>query len=507
MTKANFWISFFILLAVLRFPSFVQDFMDSDEAVYATVGMSVLHGEQPYRDAVERKTPLIYYTYASVFALFGEGNMLAVHVFVAIWVAITALILLLIARDLLGDEQKFETAPYWVALSYLTFSSFYHFEWQAANCEMMLDLPLALGFLTVLQARHTKSILKLFIAGVCFGVAFLYKQPALLPFIAALLASLLMFIKSNGFSWQSSCVRTAVLVSGFMVMLTLSYGYFYRHGIHEDYIYWAWKMNLQLVQDSFDPAYVITKFFKYTGFFVLGLAPAWPATVVFFKNRSLGHISIMPVTFWFMAQFAALWISGKFYTHYYFQLLAPISLMAGIGFVQLSSKWRKIILIAAIVFALVFNALWYFQDDLRRWYKYGAPDFTAIATYIEANTPNTEKIFVWGYSPEIYVLSKRRSGTRFIFCDYLTGRISGHPRVIDSTFDTSQYAAPGAWDMFRQDLQTKRPLYIIDTTPGNFHQYGKYPITKYPWFFEYLTGHYDLEINIAGADLYRRKTM
>ena len=93
VVKKRLLIITLIALVLLRTPSFFQDFMDSDEGIYGSVALTILNGEEPYRDAIERKTPAAYYLYAGVFALFGLGNMLAVHLLMVLWIGISAFLL------------------------------------------------------------------------------------------------------------------------------------------------------------------------------------------------------------------------------------------------------------------------------------------------------------------------------------------------------------------------------------------------------------------------------
>jgi hypothetical protein len=58
--------------------------------------------------------------------------------------------------------------------------------------------------------------------------------------------------------------------------------------------------------------------------------------------------------------------------------------------------------------------------------------------------------------------------------------------------------------MLLADLEAAKPAYIADTSPGNYHDYGKYPVAKYPQLIAYLREHYRYETRIDGVDLYRR---
>lgn len=106
----------------------------------------------------------------------------------------------------------------------------------------------------------------------------------------------------------------------------------------------------------------------------------------------------------------------------------------------------------------------------------------------------------------MYFYAKRHAATRFINADFLTGRIPGSSTVYDPNFDTTFNIVPGAWEMFFSDLERDKPYYIVDTSTANIHDYGKYPIEKFPDFKTYLDRYYVKDATVRGVDLYRRKT-
>jgi hypothetical protein len=377
---------------------------------------------------------------------------------------------------------------------------------------MFLDLPLIFAFLMLLRQQRCNKIGYAVLAGVGFGTAFLYKQTALMPFSSAAFG---LFLWAFGFFEDSLLPKKLtvhwhrlwmlfVMIGTAIALVWGSYGYFYLQGIHQDYFFWAWQVNFKYIHDSFDRSYVIKKFIYSAGFFAITMSPLLIAVGGCLKNRQflLSH-AWLPI-FWLLGQFAGLWISGKFYSHYYFHLIAPLCLLGGVGLVQLRPVLQRRCVAATAGLSLIFCLVWFCKEKLLVAYGYGAPDFRSIAQQIEQHSTPNDRIFVWGYSPEIYVLSKRLSASRFIFCDYLTGRISGHPKVKDPNFDTAIFATPGAWDMLQEDLSSKRPLYIVDTAAGGFHQYSKYPLEKYPWLRDYVAANYQLETMISGAKIYRR---
>jgi hypothetical protein len=97
---------------------------------------------------------------------------------------------------------------------------------------------------------------------------------------------------------------------------------------------------------------------------------------------------------------------------------------------------------------------------------------------------NADALFVWGYRPEIYFWSGLRPASRFLSAQLLTGVPA------DVQFFGESYAAvldektTAAYRLqLLQDLQAKRPLYIIDEL-GFFNE--DLAMSHYPELKEFL---------------------
>src|SRR5580765_7475661 len=88
------------LIVLTRLPVLVQPKPIDDEVVYSVVGNEIAAGGQIYLSAVERKPPLLLWTYAAVSALFGPYNAVALHVIATLWILATMAAVFLIGRGL-----------------------------------------------------------------------------------------------------------------------------------------------------------------------------------------------------------------------------------------------------------------------------------------------------------------------------------------------------------------------------------------------------------------------
>src|SRR2546425_1823628 len=89
------------VIALLRLPGFAFGVLNIDESDYLVYGAGILKGLLPYRDLVEIKPPLGYFTYAVA----GGLNIWPIRVLGVLWVLGTALLLRAAARRWTGSEE------------------------------------------------------------------------------------------------------------------------------------------------------------------------------------------------------------------------------------------------------------------------------------------------------------------------------------------------------------------------------------------------------------------
>src|SRR5438045_9625497 len=69
-----------LLTVAIRLPSLLHPQPIDSEAMYSVVANEIVDGGRPYADAVERKPPLLFWTYAAVFKIAGKFNWKALHI-------------------------------------------------------------------------------------------------------------------------------------------------------------------------------------------------------------------------------------------------------------------------------------------------------------------------------------------------------------------------------------------------------------------------------------------
>src|SRR5438045_7806565 len=110
-----------LLTVVIRLPSLLHPHPIDSEAMYSVVANEIVDGGRPYIDAVERKPPLLFWTYAAVFKVAGKYNWKALHTVALVWTLCAMAGLYAIGRALFDRDTGFGAAlfygvfqPWWM---------------------------------------------------------------------------------------------------------------------------------------------------------------------------------------------------------------------------------------------------------------------------------------------------------------------------------------------------------------------------------------------------------
>jgi hypothetical protein len=209
---------------------------------------------------------------------------------------------------------------------------------------------------------------------------------------------------------------------------------------------------------------------------------------------------------WLVTSAIAVSTGGRFFGHYFHLVLAPLCLLAGPGLLRLWNQGRSfraaLVGLCAIP-PIAFFALASFARPLAAALDETEPAYENVAARIAALTSPNERVFVWGNSPQLYVLARRPMGARFSFCNYMTGESPGTPTETGQ-WNADRNQLPAAWDMLFADLETRRPALFVDAAAAGWDGYDKFPITRYPRLQSYLAQNYRPVETQGGVVLYRR---
>jgi hypothetical protein len=492
-----------LVVWVTRGSGLVLSFYSGDEATYSALARRILAGACPYVSAVDHKPVGIEMVYAAVYALPGHLGLHGVRAFFLVLVYLTALLLGEIAARLTDPEREKNEARAigrTATLAYVLASAWgFASDVQAANTELLLNLPLALAALLCLRAaRGDAPFSGAALAGALVGLAGLCKYQSAL--VGGGFAAF-VFLTA-----PSAIKRRALpgLAVGFTAVAVGYVGAFVLFGHWDAFSYWGWRFNFSYMSILSTRA-IVENGLKYTAWTALVWAPLWIAWL----RLPRGPAGATPfVLTWLAAAAFAISAGGRFFPHYYLIALPPLVIACAPGlraiFAEAGRRAWIVGGLAALSTAasLVMAWGWYALKPAAR---ANLSSYTAVASYVREHSQPDDRVFVWGNSPEIYELSDRRMGTRFPFCNYHTGLIWGTPLYDDGAPGAEAHIVPRAWTELLADLHTAPPAFIVDAAGGGLDHFAGHGIDRYPALSAFVHEHYTPVAVVAKVPIWQRR--
>jgi 4-amino-4-deoxy-L-arabinose transferase-like glycosyltransferase len=494
-----------LLTVLIRVPALVHPRAIDDETIYSVVALEMLEGGDPYVDAVERKPPLLFWTYELTFRVVGAYNWVGLHIVAVLWVLFSVWMCYLIGRNLI-DERVGLVA----AVLYSVYQPWAYWRNLAFNGEVLMNLPVLLAIWIVFRPARSSIRLELIVAGALLCAAFLLKQPAAIAAVPIGVYLLLpSYRRSRGIGVRQSVVQAALLTIGFFGTLAGVVAYLAGRGILADAYYWT-IADHDVPHGPTDPVFWI-RGGRYTVAFVAACAPLVIGAILSLRAGAFGRdrwatrrpefITLVGLLF---VSILGVSVAGRFYPHYYIQLLPPLALLAAPA---LAGAWTArspgmpwylrrsvgaVWLAATVVVFLVSHVVGL------------APRRAAgeAARYIRENSVEADRVFVWGQNPSVYLDARRRPASRYVATFPLTGYIFGSPLSWDPDYDTAGRIVPGSWDNLQADLAEHPPRFIVDTDAARAT--ARYPMRDFPALQEYVDEMYEVVYRAADGVIYRR---
>jgi 4-amino-4-deoxy-L-arabinose transferase-like glycosyltransferase len=217
----------FVRLRLLQIP------LERDEGEYAYAGQLMLEGVPPYQMAWNMKLPGTYAAYATIMALFGQ-SIGGIHLGF-LFANLGALALLFfIARRLTG---------FWGAVmacaSYALMSLSPGVLGLAGHATHLVTLAALGGLWLLLRARETGSGAGLFWSGLCFGLAFLCKQPGACFGLFGFCLTLRDAARMRPVAWRRLLRNSGLFSAGMILPFALTCLILWRLGTFERFWFWT----------------------------------------------------------------------------------------------------------------------------------------------------------------------------------------------------------------------------------------------------------------------------
>ena len=457
-----------------------------DNSMFLYMGEGIINGDVPYLDNFDMKPPGIFFIYAFIAKVFGY-TIKGVYFFDLLWALITSLAIWKLTKYFFGSKEGL-IAGFLYGFLYFTYGNV----WYYGQAEAFSNLPIILGIYFFFLAQDQGKKAFFFFSGLFLGIAFLIKFPLIMGIIFLLL---FVFFKGNEKKEKTICFF--MFLFGFFILFFPVVFYFIFHNVLSKMLYtllvytpqYARTINIAytgiLQKIIFSLAKIFDFFSLYTGplavFSLFGIFGIFNNNFTKKETRDGFHIKQNKKLFlcgWYVLCFLNVAIQGKFFEHHWIPVYVPLSIISALGIIYFLKNYKKHKKLFTIIFCftMIFSTIFFsrlncfYRDSAkyllgkmpRRFYfsRFGRfpskYDFSPntnefLASYIKQNTQAEDFIYIWGAHPEIYVLSNRRSASKFLmthqlYCSW----------------------APSQWrEDFLRELNEKFPrLFIV--TKGDF---------------------------------------
>lgn len=389
-----------------------------DPASYAVVSHELLDGKNLYTDIWDHKPPAPFVTYALAEMLFGYSPQ-TLYILNFIVCLIVLLGIFLAAKHGPGGHITAVVASLFWAIA----SGSFGLEGRDPNTELMINACVVFAFYLIVANRNDGlTFLKSVVVGLLFFWASLYK-----PVVAANVVFItLTYVLCSGNRKQSLYNALTFGTVGVTGWLLLS-SYFYATGRGDIFYQSIAVFNSHYSGNIF--ANIVAPFFGQADLFVDVIGPmaafgALGTICAFLYDKRLGIL----IAAYTVSSWIALAAAGRFSVHYYQLWLPPLVIASawGIGYLFASTKTIKKAIAYAAGLTLTVTLIFFQLSDYR---SIHANEFvpqlpvlnaanTTVAT-INSLLHKDETFYLWGNTPNLYLLANRRPPAAILFDNHL----------------------------------------------------------------------------------------
>ena len=447
------------LLFALRIPSLSQP-AAADQSLYAYVGVQILNGGAPYLDAWDQKPPAIHLIYALLWWIWPDERVVAAADLTA--AAVVCWLLVVLGRRLGSTSAGWVAAGVFMLLgnpSMHRLSGVFI----RAQCETFIALAVTGALVLSLSPERRRSTLA--VAGVLLGVAIWLKYPAVTFGVPVFVAVWLLPRRRS----LSETVGDWLTITGGAAALG-ALGLIWRgwHGALGDFWLATYTYNVAYSSAGYTgpgdfAAYLTSLPFRQAQrelLWLLGLVG-----ILLAGSMERMRAGAIVAASWVATAVAAIALNGLDLPQYFVQATPALALGAGLGAqAAWQSPYRSVKLAAVLVLVgglwrvgvdrpafgnvrlaglpgLIENvrfdlAYWTGAIDRRTYFerfggsraqdKYDALAVDDLARYVAATTRPDDSIYVFGFSPGVYVKAHRASASRFFWNSPVTAEFAAH---------------------------------------------------------------------------------
>lgn len=412
------WVLVIMGLTLLaRIPSFFEPYFYGDEMIYLTLGNAIRSGLTLYKQIHDNKPPLLYITAAIA------GNLFWFKAILAIWMMVTTAAFWHLTKNLF--KEKFAQRSAVIAFAVLTTIPL--FEGNIVNAELFLIGPIILGLVFLLNRPSYRNI---FIAGLLFSVAALYKIPAIFD-LPVIIIYWLITLK-DGKEIKKIIIKSFILIIGFIIPILLTLIWYFLRGAMSDYIRAAFLENLGYISTwntVQNQSFVVKhgSLLIRAGIVIIGLI------ILRVYNTKLSKVFLIS-SIWLLTSLFAVTLSERPYPHYFIQAVPSVSIL--IGILISSVRFEQVLTIIPLTLAIFvpfYYKFYYYSTSAYYWRFFDFAThqtskwdyFNSFDAYTEGNykvseflnktTTLDEKVFIWGdTAPIMYALSRRLPPIKYV---------------------------------------------------------------------------------------------
>jgi hypothetical protein len=523
------------LLAVLSLPGIPGHANDVDVLLYSAAAVRAnAEGALPYVAAWIEKGPVAMGSFQALFALFGDYNLLAIAAWWFVLVSLGSAVSWALAR-----EMGFDAGAPWAAV---LFAFGIGPLGGTLNTEVPAMVAAAAAVLVWCRASRLAAppVGLGVLAGLLAGTAFMCRQNAGAVWPLLVVAEAVL-VGSGRRSVRQAATGALAITAGFLgVVAAVVIPYGAAGALREFWFcFYAYNADIYVAATRVTAGRLVASPLVAARNFLL---PSWTVgtlgllgIVLAFSGRlrpredpADRRPARLVVAAAAVGLTASLFLGLRLFSHY-FALVLPLWAALGGATVETLGRWAKklsgnrtpasfpvlavALVVAASLGAEILDVPWRATASrLLNWARDGGMaeisdplrwpgrdgHAAAAARYLREHSSASDRLFVWGMRPHVYVYSRRTPATRFVTCTFLTGLVPWERSAPED--DTTPWIVAGAWDLLMEDLEREPPLFIVDASEDHLFGMGAYSPSRFPPLDAFLRERYERVHELGNVD-------